>query len=70
MQQWDEYCERVGFASLAEPLNAISNFSFIIAAWAAWMLACEAHRHSYKPSEGSDCTRGLHRDREHVCISS
>lgn len=39
MQQWDEYCERVGFALLAEPLNAISNFSFIIAAWAAWVLA-------------------------------
>ena len=39
MQQWDEYCERVGFSLLAEPLNALSNFSFIIAAWAAWMLA-------------------------------
>ena len=39
MQQWDEYCERVGFSLLAEPLNAISNFSFIIAAWAAWVLA-------------------------------
>jgi hypothetical protein len=39
MQQWDEYCERVGFSLLAEPLNAISNFSFIIAAWAAWALA-------------------------------
>ena len=39
MQQWDEYCERVGFGLLAEPLNAISNFSFIIAAWAAWVLA-------------------------------
>lgn len=39
MQQWDEYCERVGFSLLAEPLNALSNFSFIIAAWAAWVLA-------------------------------
>lgn len=39
MQQWDEYCERVGFSLLAEPLNAISNLSFIFAAYAAWMLA-------------------------------
>ena len=36
---WDEYCERVGPGLLAEPLNAISNFSFIVAAWAAWRLA-------------------------------
>ena len=39
MQQWDEYCERVGFSLLAEPLNALSNWSFIIAAWAAYVLA-------------------------------
>lgn len=39
MQQWDEYCERVGFSLLAEPLNAISNLSFIFAAYAAWTLA-------------------------------
>ena len=39
MQQWDEYCERVGFSLLAEPLNALSNLSFIFAAYAAWMLA-------------------------------
>ena len=39
MQQFDEYCERVGYSLLAEPINAISNLSFIIAAWAAWRLA-------------------------------
>ena len=39
MQQWDEYCERVGFSLFAEPLNAISNLAFIFAAWAAWVLA-------------------------------
>lgn len=39
MQKWDEYCERVGYSLLAEPLNAISNLSFIVAAWAAWRLA-------------------------------
>ena len=39
MQQWDEYCERIGFSLLAEPLNALSNLSFIFAAYAAWMLA-------------------------------
>src|SRR5687767_3031170 len=38
-ETWDEYCERVGPGLLAEPLNAISNFSFIVAAWAAWRLA-------------------------------
>lgn len=39
MQQFDEYCERVGFSLLAEPINAISNLAFIVAAWAAWRLA-------------------------------
>jgi hypothetical protein len=39
MQQFDEYCERVGYSLLAEPINAISNLSFIVAAWAAWRLA-------------------------------
>ena len=33
------YCERTGPGLLAEPLNAVSNGSFIIAAWAAWRLA-------------------------------
>lgn len=35
----DVYCERVGMGFFAEPLNAISNVSFLIAAWLAWMLA-------------------------------
>ena len=35
----DAYCERVGPGLLAEPLNAVSNMSFLLAAWAAWVLA-------------------------------
>lgn len=35
----DEYCERTAAGLLAEPLNAFSNASFLIAAWAAWTLA-------------------------------
>ena len=35
----DVYCERVGMGLLAEPLNAVSNVSFLLAAWAAWVLA-------------------------------
>ena len=35
----DAYCERVGAGLLAEPLNAVSNISFLLAAWAAWVLA-------------------------------
>ncbi len=35
----DVYCERVGMRVLAEPLNAVSNISFLLAAWAAWVLA-------------------------------
>ncbi len=35
----DVYCERVGAGWLAEPFNAASNVSFLIAAVAAWMLA-------------------------------
>lgn len=35
----DAYCERVGPGLLAEPLNAATNLSFILAAWAAWILA-------------------------------
>ena len=33
------YCERLGPGLLAEPFNAVSNGSFLIAAWAAWTLA-------------------------------
>jgi hypothetical protein len=35
----DAYCERTGPGLLAEPLNAITNLSFIFAAWAAWLVA-------------------------------
>ena len=35
----DVYCERVEPGLLAEPLNAVSNASFLLAAWAAWVLA-------------------------------
>ena len=35
----DVYCERVGPGLLAEPLNAASNISFLLAALAAWVLA-------------------------------
>lgn len=35
----DAYCERTGPGLLAEPVNAITNASFLIAAWAAWILA-------------------------------
>lgn len=39
LKAFDEYCERVGPRAFEEPLNAISNLSFIFAAWAAWRLA-------------------------------
>src|SRR5918994_719725 len=39
MEIMDVYCERVGPGLLAEPLNAVSNVSFLLAAWAAWVLA-------------------------------
>lgn len=39
VEKFDEYCERVGPSLFAEPINAISNLSFIFAAWAAWILA-------------------------------
>jgi hypothetical protein len=35
----DAYCERAGMGVFAEPLNAVSNVSFLLAAWAAWVLA-------------------------------
>jgi len=35
----DAYCERVGIGLFAEPLNAVSNISFLLAAWAAWVMA-------------------------------
>jgi hypothetical protein len=35
----DLYCERCGPGLLAEPINAATNLVFLIAAWAAWILA-------------------------------
>jgi Ceramidase len=35
----DLYCERIGPGLFAEPINALSNISFLIAAWAMWRLA-------------------------------
>ena len=35
----DAYCERLGMGVFAEPLNAVSNVSFLLAALAAWVLA-------------------------------
>ncbi len=34
----DNYCERLGPGLWAEPLNALSNLSFLIAAFVAWRL--------------------------------
>lgn len=35
----DIHCERTGSGLLAEPLHALTHASFLIAAWAAWLLA-------------------------------
>lgn len=35
----DLYCERLGPGFWAEPINALSNIGFLIAAWFAWVLA-------------------------------
>ncbi|MEG3990547.1 ceramidase domain-containing protein [Microcoleus sp. S28C3] len=40
----DLYCERLIPGLWNEPLNAISNVSFIIAAWAIWQLAQRYHK--------------------------
>jgi hypothetical protein len=36
------YCERLGPGLLAEPLNALTNVAFFLAAWAAWTAARRA----------------------------
>ncbi|MCP5143878.1 MAG: ceramidase domain-containing protein [Gammaproteobacteria bacterium] len=38
-EQIDLYCERLGPGFWAEPVNALANVSFFIAAWATWRLA-------------------------------
>ncbi|MCW8884067.1 MAG: ceramidase [Motiliproteus sp.] len=35
----DLYCERLGPELLAEPVNALTNLSFLVAAWASWKLS-------------------------------
>ena len=40
----DAYCERTAPGLVNEPLNAITNASFLIAAWAAWLLAGRSGR--------------------------
>ncbi len=39
----DLYCERIAAGLLAEPINALTNAAFFIAAWAAWTLARRSH---------------------------
>ncbi|MCX4029322.1 ceramidase domain-containing protein [Endozoicomonas sp. SM1973] len=34
----DLYCERLGPGLLAEPINALTNIAFFIAAWASWKI--------------------------------
>ena len=45
VEVFDEYCERVGFDLLAEPINALSNLAFLVSAWAAWRLAKRTGTH-------------------------
>ena len=35
-QQFDDYCERTDFSLWSEPLNAITNLAFLIAAVVMW----------------------------------
>lgn len=51
----DAYCERTGPGLFAEPLNAVTNASFLVAALAAWHLA----RGSGRPSIGLWVLLGL-----------
>lgn len=44
MTHLDLYCERCGPGLWAEPINAVTNFSFLIAAYAAWRLARSENR--------------------------
>lgn len=38
----NSYCERTDASLWSEPLNAVSNAAFLVAAWAAWRLAARA----------------------------
>lgn len=44
------YCERLSGAFWAEPLNAVSNAAFLLAALAAWLLLCQQGRRDW-PAE-------------------
>ena len=37
----DLYCERLGPGLWSEPVNALTNCAFLIAAWLSWRLACK-----------------------------
>jgi len=41
---YDLYCERLGPGLLAEPVNALTNAAFFVAAWYAWRDARARHR--------------------------
>jgi hypothetical protein len=41
---YDLYCERLGPGLLAEPVNALTNAAFFVAAWFAWRAARSAGR--------------------------
>ena len=43
----DLYCERLDSSFWAEPINALTNFAFIIAAWAVWKHGHRLGRLSY-----------------------
>jgi hypothetical protein len=44
IQTLDLYCERLGPGLLAEPVNALTNLAFLLAAWAVWKSARDAQR--------------------------
>jgi hypothetical protein len=45
----DDYCERLAPGLWAEPLNAITNLAFLLAAWCTWRLARQQNRLSGGP---------------------
>lgn len=49
MESIDIYCERLGPGLLAEPVNALTNGAFFIAAYFAFRLAKERDKHSRAP---------------------
>ena len=53
-QAVDIYCERTSAAFWSEPINAVTNVAFLVAAWAAWQLQA---RHPDNPASG--LTRAL-----------